>query len=226
MMIFRRLLQFLILLQLPSLLLAQSNKVLLGNWKSHPIPTAQNAGFHKTDYHFVSLNGDAIVASKLVDSSQSKLPFKFSPSGFKEDMTMKGNKSVIEVRNGYLVGFDNGEFGASLYWFSRNGNQKYQISDHHVKQFYIAHDIIYAIEGIEHMGSDIGSLLLISMIDGQWRVTNSFKLPNDPKAIGIDSKNHVIVITSSAILSINEFAKITILNSFQNWRPQIYCVFQ
>lgn len=163
------------------------------------------------------------MTSKILsDSAQYKLPFKFNPTGFKQEMNMSGSKSVIEVSDGYLVGFDHGEFGGGLYWFSKNGSQTYQISDFHVKQFSKAKDKIYAIAGIEHMGSDMGNLMSISLLNDKWMVNNSVKLPNDPKAIGIDSADNIVIVTSSAVLSVGKMDKIIVLNTYPKWKPIIF----
>jgi len=42
---------------------------------------------------------------------------------------------VLEVEDGYLVGFHGGEFGGDLYWFSKNGQKKYKISGDNIVQF-------------------------------------------------------------------------------------------
>jgi hypothetical protein len=55
------------------------------------------------------------------------------------------------VDDGWLVGFNQGEFGAALYWFSRDGKHSYKISDHQVVDFFSLQDDVYAFEGLARL---------------------------------------------------------------------------
>jgi len=70
--------------------------------------------------------------------------------------------ALMRVEDGWLTGFNDGEFGAALYWFSRDGKQNYKISDHQVIDFFSGLDGIYAIEGLGHMGYVRGSVIRIA----------------------------------------------------------------
>ena len=62
-----------------------------------------------------------------------------------------GASAFARVDDGWLVGFNEGEYGAALYWFSRDGKRSYKISDHQVVDFFSLPDDIYAIEGLAHL---------------------------------------------------------------------------
>ena len=47
------------------------------------------------------------------------------------------HRPSARVDDGWLVGFNKGEFGAALYWFSADGKQNYKISDHQVWEFFL-----------------------------------------------------------------------------------------
>ena len=63
----------------------------------------------------------------------------------------RGASAFARVGDGWFVGFNQGEFGAALYWFSLDGQRNYKISDHQVLQFVRVWDGICAIEGLAHM---------------------------------------------------------------------------
>lgn len=56
-----------------------------------------------------------------------------------------GASTFFPVNDGWLIGFNHGEFGAALYWFSHDGKQHYKISNHQIVNFFIAKEGIQAI---------------------------------------------------------------------------------
>lgn len=221
----RRIIQFIFILVLPFKLFAQSEDSSINDWVSHPVTKVSSSDRTNlvSNRYYVYLKDNQVRSSRtLQDSTRQKSPFNFSPSGFNQNMTMSGKKSVIKVSNGYLIGFDNGEFGGSLYWFSEDGKQSRLVSNHSVKSFLKVDNKIFALEGLDHMGVDRGSILSISLSAGNWVADNYVKFPNDPKAIGNDSKGNLIVVSGSSILSISNATTITVLNSFEEWKPSIW----
>ena len=64
--------------------------------------------------------------------------------------------AFARVDDGWLIGFNHGEFGAALYWFSLDGNRNYKISDHQVVDFISTPDGFLAVEGLAHLGNLAG----------------------------------------------------------------------
>lgn len=211
----------LLLLLLPTALCAQLNNSLVKHWKSYPIPQSNQMHLLYTkDFQSVFLkDGEITTANVYLNIVENELPFEFKPIGYIEEMTMKGSKSVFKIDNGYLIGFDNGEFGGSLYWFSNNGKQKYKISEHNIQQFIMRDGMLFAIEGLCHMGTDTGGILLISNVEGKWVAKDYLKLPYAPMAIQLDRNKNLIIATSSALLSIDNQANITVLDDYGKWQP-------
>src|SRR6187431_3613958 len=101
-------------------------------WKKHDLPygdailqySNSPAGW------LVSLDssGQVIAHNRIVKSpSVDTLPFRPYFDTMRS-YSWKGFRTVKKVDNGYLVGFNKGEFGGSLYWFSERGDTSYQIS--------------------------------------------------------------------------------------------------
>jgi len=84
-----------------------------------------------------------------------------------------GASRFKQVEDGWLVGFNHGEFGAALYWFNREGTHHYKISNHQVVAFFTLSDAVYAIEGLSHMGLSCGSVIHIQRPtpSARWRAT-------------------------------------------------------
>ena len=66
--------------------------------------------------------------------SYPKMPFKV-PQGTAED-GLAGEWFSVEVSDGWLIGFNAGEFGAGLWWFSPDGKKRYKISNDQVIGFF------------------------------------------------------------------------------------------
>ena len=85
---------------------------------------------------------------------------------------------AIRVGDGWLVAFDRGEFGASVYWFNRDGSRGTSISDHHVQQFMVMPDGVLAIEGLSHLLTATASLVRFDPPGNEagwrWRTVRTF----------------------------------------------------
>ena len=55
-----------------------------------------------------------------------------------QDFSTGPETAFQRVEDGWLVGFNQGEFGAALYWFNPDGKQNYKISNHQVVDFFPA----------------------------------------------------------------------------------------
>ncbi len=91
---------------------------------------------------------------------------------------------AFRVRDGWLVGFNEGEFGAALYWFSRDGQRNYKISDDQVVDFMSTPQGVVAIQGLDHLNLNIGSLIGIAPDPktGRWTATEIMNLPGAPES--------------------------------------------
>lgn len=87
----------------------------------------------------------------------------------------------LKVVDGWLIGFNQGEFGRALYWFDGSGQSRYKISDHQVVAFFSSSDGIVAIEGLAHLSYSYGSIIRLAKRQ-QWQAEKLTLLPEAPKA--------------------------------------------
>lgn len=204
---------------------AQSNKNLIENWKSYQVTTNRDTlnklGFSLDDYTVFLENGKVHVANSRQFKNHLQLPFDIKAKK-KEYVNLRGSQSFIKVADGYLVGFYRGEWGGNLYWFSNDGKQHYKISDHEIVQFIKRDNKIYAIEGLDHLNNSYGSVLNIYKLNGKWNTTTYLPLNTAPEAIGLDSKNNLIVVTSKSLLLVDPDAKIKTLVEPGIWYYGLY----
>jgi hypothetical protein len=204
---------------------AQVDKSLINNWKSHAIPTNPDTlrrYNNSQNERTVILKDSAVhVIKSRPYYDQSILPFKIEPN--KSDKSkMSGKISLLGVEDGYLIGFYRGEWGGYLYWFSKDGKHHYLISDHEIVQFIKRNGIIYAIQGLAHLGMSEGSIIKIEKQSNKWVAQEYLQLPTAPDAIALDANNDFIVITSKSLLKINNDKTIAMLVERGVWYDGLY----
>jgi hypothetical protein len=130
-----------------------------------------------------------------------------------------GGSAALPVEDGWLVGFNRGEFGAALYWFSKDGTHSYKISDHQVVDFFLLPTGIHAIEGLAHLSMSEGSVIRIerSRSDNHWRAFVAAPLPFAPYTISVDHNGTAYIVLSDALVTVTSDYKLTRLLSDTLW---------
>jgi hypothetical protein len=107
------------------------------------------------------------------------------------------------VKVGWLVNDNQGEFGGAIYWFSRDGKRRYQISEHQALDFLSLPSGVHAIEGLNHMGTDRGSLIRIARPTpgARWKATTISLLPSRPYAASVRRNGTILIVLSNAVVS-------------------------
>ena len=178
----------------------------LKNWKTYPVPENSLLNYNnaKNDWIvYLDKNEIRVIDDRSYRYKQNlvnkKLPFQIEQSGLID---------IVQLKDGYLVGLNNGEWGGGLYWYSKNGKKKYKIFDSAfcspVVQFIKRDNEIYAITGISHLGMSFGNIIKIEKEKKAWKLEEFVKLPNAPYAIQLDSKANMLVFTSSGLYSIDK----------------------
>ena len=195
-------------------------------WQPVAVPTeahrdARAALFRAANYSTyewrVSADHGRIEAAldKPRDHSSPERPTFVARAG-----TFRDASSFARVDDGWLAGFNNGEWGGALYWFSNDGTRSYKISDHQVVQFFGLADGLFAIEGLAHLSMSSGSIVRISRPSPgmPWRAETFTKLPFAPYAVSLGKDNVLLVTLSDALVSIDLHGKITTLSANPPWR--------
>jgi hypothetical protein len=203
---------------------AQKESAPVDTWNVYPIPTSKDTllTYNRSQkaWQLFSHEGEVYAKAKppkILDL----LPFKFEETN-RNFFQFGGRRSVLQVENGYLVGFDNGEFGGSLYWFSPGGKFREKISGSQVVQFMKRDGRIYAIEGFSHMDFSFGRMIELKRDAGEWKANHYVTLPSAPLAVDIDSNNNFIVATDKSLLRIDSLLKIDTLIREGFWKIYLY----
>jgi hypothetical protein len=110
---------------------------------------------------------------------------------------------VLKVNDGWMAGYNQGEFGAALWWYATDGKQRHKISDHQVNQFIVHKERIFAVEGLAHMGTDEGSLIEIRHNRKQWTATTFVELPGCGETITVLNDDRFCIATMGMLLAVS-----------------------
>jgi hypothetical protein len=125
--------------------------------------------------------------------------------------------SSIKVNNGWLIGFDRGEWSGALYWYNNDGTEKYLIKDRNIQDIVTLENKIFITQGLAHLGGDFGSISKIEFKNNKWVVEKTTELSGNPyKTIVFD--NELISITTEDIISIDSDMKLETLYEKSFWR--------
>jgi hypothetical protein len=182
----------------------------ISDWQVVPVPEDQHseefslwesaANYSKHEWA-VYRDGNTLCA-RLLDRPRRKdpfLPFVASVESFREA------RAAVKVSDGWLVGFNRGEWGGALYWFNSDGTQRYKISDHQIVSFLQSGGSIFAIEGLAHLGPGRGSIVTLSKPTGakRWTTKSFLTLPRAPYAFAMHSSGKLYIVLEDSLVSVD-----------------------
>jgi len=216
-------LSLLLLLVTTTALLAQERDV--SKWIEIPCPkdpqSAEGAlWFYRANYSTnewrVFRDNQAVCAMLKTKTNlvTGEVP-KFTP----ETGKFRRVAASLKVADGWLVGFNHGEWGGALYWFSPDGTEKYEISKGNIVDFIQASNRIFAISGLAHLGLSEGSILSISQSSNQtpWQITNRWRLPQAPEVVIQHPDGDLLIALSDSFVSVTLDGKIKTIVKEGRW---------
>lgn len=155
------------------------------------------------------------ICARTSDSDQ----YIARPAFVPEADSFRGASRLARVDDGWLVGFNQGEFGAALYWFSLDGLSHYKISEHQVVEFFRYAGEWAAIEGLDHLGLARGSIIRITRTNPQrrWQVQTALTLTSAPYAVAQVPYGPTLVVLSHAVVAIEGLNRPTALLENAPW---------
>jgi hypothetical protein len=130
----------------------------------------------------------------------------------------KTNVYAAKVEDGWIVGFNAGEFGASLWWFAPDGKKWYRISNDQVCGFLQTPQGVIALEGLAHLGIDRGKIIRLSRgPNGKWKSELFGDLGQSPRAATFDQRGALVVVTSKRLLRVRLDKHIDVLLDKAFW---------
>jgi hypothetical protein len=200
----------------------------LDMWQEVGVPAQSDKGaravwsyatnYSKYKWHVSAINGQ--INARL--STEKPKVFSNKPNFSTQVEGFRVGHAFVEVDDGWLIGFNEGEFGAALFWFDKKGKHHYKISDHQIVDFITLDDGIYAIEGLAHLGVSKGSVIQILRENAgtrtHWQAHTITKLPFAPETVSLNQHGVMFITLSESLVSIGADHKVNTLLADVPWR--------
>ncbi len=195
----------------------------LNAWVEIPVPPEAShedrlvweyAGNYSPVSWRVDQRDDAIVAIRLSRSSPAAGRPSFLPSPGQYD----DGVIVQRVDDGWLVAFNNGEFGAALYWYAIDGTSRYQVSSDHIVAFFQWKGQWHAIEGLAHLGSSQGTVVAIDRPLDRWQAKTVMSLPGAPLTVSVTESEDLLIALYDALVRVDATSNLQALLLKAPWQ--------
>ena len=120
---------------------------------------------------------------------------------------MVGRRLLQPTLSGWLAGFDAGEFGGGLWWFSGDGLKTIELLSENVHAIYQIEKDILILTGLNHMGLNYGHAYKFDDTSGKVTVTLVTDLGGSPEAATVNSGDNIIVATRDRVLRVHKDGK-------------------
>jgi len=150
---------------------------------------------HPGKKYEVFLNSENKVEYRSYEYRRVKgveLPFKIVPKAV-DEYDFGGRQVNLKVDNGWLVGFDKGEWGGNLFWFNEKGTKYEKITSGNIKNLFKINGKIYATEGLAHLYLSSGQIFAVELVYGKWTVEKKIDLPNTPYATTLTKDKEFLI---------------------------------
>ncbi|MEO8796302.1 MAG: hypothetical protein ABI551_00325, partial [Polyangiaceae bacterium] len=187
------------------------------SWVLRPAPlpaseTIECANLSTREWKVGVRDGGIDLALRTRDDDGDPMPFAFHPTK-RDEAALHGSHHVQAVEDGVLVGFDDGEYGGALYWFSRDGKARQKLGSENVIGFATLENGLVAVTGLAHLGMSIGHLIHVAKDGAEWKATPWVDLGGAAETFAVESKASMLVLTTGGLHRItasgsdNELAK-------------------
>ncbi len=197
-----------------------------GNW-------AMREWHVTTSGNSVAISNNRVAAHDPLPSTISLRPNQVSQIGD------RGARHVLQVEDGWLVGFDDGEWDGSLWWFSSDGKTSKELegwsesawrsafakaahsgdyrdfpSPGNVHALIKTPHGILAFVGLAHMTLDEGAVFSVSRgSDGAWKAVKIATIEGEPEAVAADSSGGVLVESNKGVSRVSDSGEVTELHA-------------
>lgn len=122
------------------------------------------------------------------------------PFSLPNDPDFRGRRHTVAFAGGFLVGFDAGEWGGALFWFSADGSRRQRVVGQNVRGLVpIGADAVLSIEGLAHLSLSFGYVHRIERAHGAVTVTRATALPDAPQTY-VATADGVYILTTSRLV--------------------------
>jgi hypothetical protein len=129
---------------------------------------------------------------------------------------MRGVAITAKTSDGWLIGFDAGEFGGGLWWFSKNGSTTRPISEENIHALVPRGDLVLVLTGLDHLGSNVGAIYAYRHDNDPSSTSLSLlaDLGSSPGAASLTEGGDLVIATQGKVLMLKRNDKLETLYAF------------
>lgn len=190
-----------ILFLLPAALLAND---LPEGWVPFAInDKALECGNHSKQEWKVIKDGENVKVEPFSDDK----PKKVLPFSIENEKGMLGERHIQKVNDGWIIGFNAGEFGGSLWWFNENGKSRKKLIDKNVVGLVRMEKDLWALTGLAHLGSDYGKVWRIVHNEQGWIAEELVDIGAAPTAFAVETPDLILILTTKNLIRVTNNGK-------------------
>ena len=167
-------------------------------WVSRPIPAPSDpewtcANGSRDEWIVSAGKGTLEITRENATKPVITLPFEPLLNTEEADTELDTPSVVQAVLDGYLVGYDWGEFGGGLYWFSKDGRKHTRMappvaarSDWFPENVYAIAEYggnFFVFQGLSHLSLRLGRVLKVRPTEKGWRASAFASLNATPEVV-------------------------------------------
>ena len=146
---------------------------------------------------------DGLPQITLVPSNAEQERPQEIPPGIQRLPGMKGRESKLKLQNGWLLGFDAGEFGGGL-WFANDDGTTVELSTENVHGVFATTQGALVLAGLAHMGLDSGKVFIVpKVVRSSSDLKTLVELDGAPQAFTEISDGSELIVTTHGIWSVS-----------------------
>jgi hypothetical protein len=181
-------------------------------WVVRSVPASRSeewqcANWSKDEWAVSADQGKVEIARRSPEAGAVRLPFTPELAQGEAPNTFRGVTAVQSVSDGFLAGFNRGEFGGGLYWFSSDGSKHLRLSV--MSSSWFPENVVgigqegrayYVFQGLAHLGTRRGRVLKVQQEGGRgWVATTLVDLGTAPAAFIEEVSGTWLVATSDGL---------------------------
>lgn len=152
-----------------------------------------------------SSDGGSIALRRFDSKGEKREPI---PPKVTLSKKMIGRRTFQPTSSGWLGGFDAGEFGGGLWWFSRDGSKTITLLSDNVHAIYQTKAGILILVGLNHMGLNYGQVYKFRDVSDKVDATLVAKIDGSPEASTVETDGNVIIATPHSVLRVGTDGKV------------------
>jgi hypothetical protein len=146
----------------------------------------------------VGLQDGSVRIDELSERAPEKNPL---PQFLKLSKEVIGSRSLFRTADGWLVGFDAGEFGGGLWWFSNEGDDNRKLLSENVHSILQTPNGVFVLVGLAHLSLNSGKIYQYTETAEQLKITYVADLGGSPEASTVDSDHRIVIATPKSVVA-------------------------